>query len=319
MSGSPLRLGIVGCGRLAEAGYLPALAGLDAFEVVAVADPDPARRAAVAAASTTGPVAHASIEDLLDRTPVDGLLIASPVASHVADATLAAAAGVVALVEKPPAPDAAGAAVLLGLAPAPHLGFNRRFDTGAIAARAGVAPGAEVDLHLAIRYRRAGWGAHRVADDALLDLGPHLVDWARWISGREVVAVTAGELSHERATLDLELVGGRAHLEAATDAPHEESIRLLIDGEVVADRRVGGARAGLLARVPIVGGSPNRLVSTLRGELVTYAHALRSGDGGQLGTPADGVAAMAVLDAARASAAAGRRRTAVAPLVEATP
>ncbi|MGD9796927.1 MAG: Gfo/Idh/MocA family protein [Acidimicrobiia bacterium] len=306
MSVTPVRVGIVGCGRLAERGYLPALSGLDAIRLVAVADPDGSRRAAVVAAA--GPVAtYGDAAELLDGTEVDGLLVASPVARHVADATLAAEAGVVALVEKPPAADAATAAVLGALSPAPFLGFNRRFDGAALAARSGVHPLGDVELDLALRYRRRRWAAHAVVDDAMLDLGPHLVDWARWISGREVRSVAAEELSTDRAVLRLALAGGRARLEAATNRPHEERLRLRVDGRRVTDHRVGGAAAGLAARLPLRR-SPDRLVGTLRAELAAFAHALRTGCRGALGTPADGVAVMAVLDAARASAATGGRR-----------
>ena len=46
-AGHPLRLGLIGCGRLAELGYAPAIARLGEVELVAVADPDRERRDAV--------------------------------------------------------------------------------------------------------------------------------------------------------------------------------------------------------------------------------------------------------------------------------
>ncbi len=102
------------------------------------------------------------------------------------------------------------------------MGFNRRFDPGAAAVRAAVPADGDVELRLEIGYRRAGWGAYHVRDDALLDLGPHLIDWARWITGSEVTDVACAECTPDRAALDLTLGRGRATLRAATDRPHAE-------------------------------------------------------------------------------------------------
>ena len=73
----------------------------------------------------------------------------------------AAAAGVPVLVEKPPAPDRAGAAALAALDPAPYVAFNRRFDPAIAALRAATPAGAEVAVAAEIAYRRGGWGAAR--------------------------------------------------------------------------------------------------------------------------------------------------------------
>ena len=304
---TPIRLGLAGCGRLAEAGYVPALAGLDGVELVAVADPDAGRRSVVGPGLPGFPDAAALLAALPAGDAVDGIVIASPVGTHVDEASAAAAAGVVALVEKPPAADAAGAARLVELDPAPLIGFNRRFDVAALAARSAVDPTAPVGLDLVLRYRRTGWAPVSVHDDALLDLGPHLVDWARWISGREVAAVDRADLSPERAVVELRLApnehgaGGRARIEASADQPHTEAIEVRQGGAVVASHRTGGTVEGIKGRV-LQRGRPSLLVTTLRGELAAFAELLRSGDRGALAGPDDGVAAMVVLDAAREAA-----------------
>ncbi|HEY8544779.1 MAG TPA: Gfo/Idh/MocA family oxidoreductase, partial [Acidimicrobiales bacterium] len=308
----PVRIGVVGAGRLVERGYLPAFAAVPAARLVAVADPDEERRrflAAHAAATLGHPVAaHEGADALLAAGGLDAVMIASPVGAHVADARAAAAAGIPALVEKPPAPDAAGAAELATLTPSPWIGFNRRFDPGARAVRAAVAatptPDDPVDLRVRVQYRRPAWGARTVRDEALLDLGPHLVDWARWISGREVTAVACRTLTPERAVVDLTLDGGHARLEAATDRAHEELVELRgADGRRRARHRIGGLMAGARARLA-GGGRPDSLVVSLTGELAALVAACR-GEATDLGTVADGVAVMAVLDAARASHRAG--------------
>jgi predicted dehydrogenase len=53
----PLRLGLAGCGRLAERGYLPALALRDDVELVAVVDVDPARCRALSPGELQDPLA----------------------------------------------------------------------------------------------------------------------------------------------------------------------------------------------------------------------------------------------------------------------
>ena len=332
MTRGPLALGLVGCGRLAEAGYVPALAAVAAeadLRLVAVADPDPGRRERLAGLTgDAGFGAVAAFPDaaaLLAGADVDAVVLASPAPAHVADAERAGAAGVAALVEKPPAPDATGAAALAALTPPPFVGFNRRFDAGARAVRRALPAGGSVDLYLEISYRRRSWGAHAVHDDALVDLGPHLVDWARWISGREVVEVACTELRGDRVALDLVLSGdgggddrgpGRATVRAATYRPHAELVELRDGaGDLLARHRLGGVASGLRGRLGRRG--PDALVASLAGQLVAFAAAVRGEAPPDLGTAADGHAAMTVIDAARTSAADGARPVPIPRPVEA--
>jgi predicted dehydrogenase len=333
MTRGALALGLVGCGRLAAAGYVPALAAVAAeaeLRLVAVADPDAARRERLAGcAGDSGLGAVAAFPDaaaLLDGADVDGVILASPAAGHLADAERAGAAGVAALVEKPPAPDATGAARLAALTPPPWVGFNRRFDAGARAVRRAVPAGGPVELRLEISYRRRNWGAHTVHDDALLDLGPHLVDWARWLSAREVAEVVCTELTNDRVALELVLSGdgdgdgggqapGRAKVRAATDRPHAELVELRDGaGDLLARHRLGGLAAALRGRLG--GRGPDALVASLAGQLVAFASAIRGETPPDLGTAADGHAAMTVIDAARTSAADGGRPVPVPRPVE---
>ena len=220
-----MRLGLVGCGQLAEQGYLPAIARTAALDLVAVADPDPGRRAHVAELAGDVPALPTAAE-LLGEVEVDALVLASPAETHVTDAKVASEAGIAVLVEKPPAPDAAGAAELADLHPPPYVGFNRRFDPAVRAVRDAVPADGDVELDLVIHYRRRSWAARSVHDDAIVDLGPHLVDLARWLTGAEVVAVTAADLRPDRATVELELTRGHARLRAAADRLHRELIEV---------------------------------------------------------------------------------------------
>ncbi|MFP3899687.1 MAG: Gfo/Idh/MocA family protein [Acidimicrobiia bacterium] len=303
----PLRVGLVGCGRLAERGYLAAFRATRAVRLVAVADPDPARRARVAESAAVGsgvPAGYATADELLDGTAVDAVVLATPAAAHVADAVRAAGAGVAVLVEKPPAPDAATAARLARLRPAPWVGFNRRFDPGVRRVRAGLPTVTELDLRLAIRYRRRSWGAHAVRDDALLDLAPHLVDLARWLGGGDALDVRTAELSAERAAFEVAMARGRATVRVATDRAHAELVEVRDRaGRLLARHRTGGLLAAVPARLRP--GRPHPLVGSLSAQLDAFARAVNTGDARDLGTAADGAAAMATIDAARASAARG--------------
>ena len=132
---SALRIGIAGAGRVFERLYLPALMGRRDLSVVGVAEPRLERFAHVPPAA----VRAGSVEELLNRVELDGLVVLTPPSRHLADASLTLARGVPALVEKPMAASSAeveelragGAAGLLTPA------FTRRYWPAYRAAAAG--------------------------------------------------------------------------------------------------------------------------------------------------------------------------------------
>ncbi len=317
MSVAPVDIGLVGCGRLAEAGYLPALAEEPGIRLVAVADPDAARRehvAGLAAAATPHagpPASYPDLRRLLAGSAVDAVVLASPPAAHPADAAEAVAARVPVLVEKPPAPDAAGAAAIARLTPAPWVGFNRRFDSGVQAVAQLVPPGGHVQLDLVIHYRRRSWRPYTVDDDVLTDLAPHAVDLARWLTGGDVIEVVGPAVTPTRAELHLMLTRARARVSLATDRPHRERVEVRDDrGAFVGRHRLGGLPAALRGRLAPSPG-PSALVAALAGQLRTFGAAVRGEPAPALGTAADGLAVMDVIDTIRICAARGGRPTAV--------
>jgi predicted dehydrogenase len=309
----PLALGLVGCGRLAEVGYLPAVSLSRRVHLVAAADPDATRRSQLAASAArrgidriaTFPDAQRMIED----AHLDAVVLATPAHAHVSDARRAAAAGVAVLVEKPPAVDADAASELFALSPTPWIGFNRRFDPGAVALRRAVPPTGELELGIGISYRRQSWRAHDVRDDALLDLGPHLVDWATWITGSDVVEVVRADLGPEHATVELQLERGHAVVSAATDKVHSEHLEVFdASGQRVGSHRLGGLVDAVRARVD-PRRRPSALVISLARQLDAFASTVIDGGATELATAAEGVRVMRVIDAARASAATRRSVT----------
>lgn len=294
-----VRIGLVGAGRLAEVGYVPALAAARGARLAAVAEPDAERRRRVAELGGGVP-AFPSAAELIAAGGIDALVLATPAAAHLADAQAACAAGLPVLVEKPPATDRAGAAALAALTPQPWIAFNRRFDPEVAAVRAATPAGAEIGLTLEIAYRRQGWAAHTVADDVLLDLGPHLVDLARWITGAEVTGVRRAIVAPEEAEFDLELGRARARVRCAMNRPHREIVEVRHrNGTLIARRRAGGLVGNVRGRLRP---GPHPLVTSLTGQLEEFAHAVRGRPAPTLGRAGDGTAAMAVLEEIRAQA-----------------
>jgi predicted dehydrogenase len=305
MSATPLRLGLVGCGRLAELGYVPAARAAAGIEIVAVADPDRTRRGIIAA--KLGVPGHARLGELLAATPLHGLIVCTPAEQHEEVATLAAQAGLTALVEKPPAPEAGGALRIAALVPAPWIAFNRRFDQGLQLIRC-VPPGGDLTMKMELHYRRSSWRPVARGDDALLDLAPHLIDMALFLTGALPIAVRA-HTTRERAGLVLATTRAEVQIECATDRPHHELVEIRSAGGRLAGRATSAGRArGALARL-----SPasHPLVRSLTMQLEAYARALRGADPGPLATAAEGAAVMRVLDAARRSDAIGGDAVAV--------
>jgi len=305
MSEPALRLGLVGCGRLAELGYAPAVRAAPSVEFVAVVDPDRTRRGAVAAKLDVA--GHARLGEMLAATPLDGLVICTPAEQHEENAALAASAGLTALVEKPPAPDADGALRIAALRPEPWIAFNRRFDQGLALIRK-VPPGGDLTMKMVLHYRRRSWRPVQRGDDALLDLAPHLVDLALYLTGSLPLAVRANA-TRDRAGLVLATSRAEVQIECATDRPHHELVEIRGAGGRLAGRAVSAGRArGALARLN-PGAHP--LVRSLAQQLEAYARALRGADPGPLATAAEGAAVMRVLDAARRSDAIGGATVAV--------
>ncbi len=305
MTDAPLRLGLVGCGRLAERGYVPAARAARGLEIVAVTDPDRERRGLVAA--KLGASAHARLGELLQATPLDGIIVCTPPAQHEEAARLAAHADLTALVEKPPAPDAAGALRIAALTPTPWIAFNRRFDQGIELERT-MPPGGDLELRMVLHHRRKSWRPVQAADDALLELAPHLIDLALFLTGSLPLAVRANA-TRERAGLVLATTRAEVQIECATDRFDHELIEIRdADGTRISRTERGGRTRGALARVA-PGAHP--LVRSLTLQLEAYGRGLRGEDPGPLATAGEGAAVMRVLDAARRSDAVGGETVAV--------
>jgi predicted dehydrogenase len=236
---------------------------------------------------------------------IDAAVIATPTRDHLDSARVVTAAGIPALVEKPPAPDAASAAELATL-PAPvWVGFHRRFDPAleALRKRLRDEPGASLRLRLDFPVR--AWRPHVAHDDALLDLGTHLIDLARWLLGAEQRRVRAMALTPARASLELDFGEARAAIECAANRFWREAVAVAdASGRPLVDHRRGGVVSVALSRLRLRP-RDDGFVSSLARQLEALAGQVRGQNGGGPASVRDGVAALAGVAAARQSAEAG--------------
>ncbi|MEN3306716.1 MAG: scyllo-inositol 2-dehydrogenase [Micromonosporaceae bacterium] len=333
-----MRVGIVGYGLAGRVFHGRLLAGTAGVDVVAIVTRDPARRAA---AATDFPAAacFADVAAMLSGVPLDLAVVASATAAHAANAVACLTAGVPVVVDKPLAPTAAEAAEVVAAAAragVPLTVFqNRRYDADIRTLRRLLADG-----HLGTvprfesRFERwrpqpdlTRWRERASAAEGggvLLDLGSHLADQAYALFGpvRSVYA----ELDARRGGADddafLALTheeGTRSHLwcGAVTAAPGP---RLRVLGSRAAlvvdelDRQEAALRAGSAPGKAVA--QPMRLVRGAEVEPVVpepgawdgfypaVLAALRDGTPMPV-DPADAVAVLRILDAARESAATG--------------
>ena len=181
-----LRLGLVGCGRLAELGYVPAIAGLAERRARRGRRPGAERRERIArlvAGGAPAPRAHAPPPSCWPAPASTAVVVAEPAGrAPRASAELASRAGIaVPGREAARRPTSRAPSGSPPLDPPPWVGFNRRFQHGARAA--GAIPArrpARARARASLPAR--SWRRSRVRDDALLDLGPHLVDLALLLS-----------------------------------------------------------------------------------------------------------------------------------------
>ncbi|MFG2967953.1 Gfo/Idh/MocA family oxidoreductase [Streptomyces sp. NPDC048288] len=190
-----MRIGIMGLGRIG-AFHAETLAGLDAVDSLVVTDPVAA--AAASAAERFGATAVDSPEAVF-AAGVDGVVIAAATDAHPELILAAVRAGVPVFCEKPVARGVEESLEVLravqGSGVEVHIGYNRRFDAGCVAARRAVVSGGLGDLHTVRSttldpappppaYVAASGGIFR-------DCSVHDFDIVRWVTGREVVEAFA--------------------------------------------------------------------------------------------------------------------------------
>lgn len=220
-----MRIGILGLGRIG-AFHAETLSGLDAVDSLVLTDPY--AEAAKSAADRFGGEVVDSPEALL-AAGVDGIVVAAATDAHPGLILAGVEAGIPVFCEKPVAKHMSdGVEVLKAVQGSDvpiQIGYNRRFDTGFVNARAAVQSGELGKLHTVrsttldpapppAAYIAASGGIFR-------DCSVHDFDIIRWVTGREVVEVYA--------------VGGNRgadYIKEAGDADTTGAILTLDDGTI---------------------------------------------------------------------------------------
>jgi myo-inositol 2-dehydrogenase/D-chiro-inositol 1-dehydrogenase len=219
VSDRPLRVGLIGAGRMGRA-HLQALADARDVEAAAVVEPLEEVRDELRA---RGLRTFRHVGELLDAGDVDAAIVAAPTDLHLELVAALARAGLPVLCEKPCGvrSDETAEAVRLAAHASVVLqvGYWRRFVPALVALRERVASGAlgepaqiwswqwdERPPSPAFRARSGG---------ILLDMGVHEFDQIRWLTGQEVgdvFAIAAGVASEAPVPGDPESVTAVAAL-----------------------------------------------------------------------------------------------------------
>ena len=217
-----IRVGIIGCGKIAQVRHLPEYAANPNAQVVAYHDKNRARAEEMAA--QYGGVVCDSYFDLLNRDDVDAVSICVENRSHAEISTAALYAGKHVLCEKPMAVTLAECESMVAAAErnGRHLmvGHNMRFDPVHRRAKQLLDSGVIGDV---ITFRAVlgnagpeGWSVdegtwffdkNKAALGALSDMGIHKVDLIQYLLGQKVIETTAKVVTLNKRDSEGNLIG----------------------------------------------------------------------------------------------------------------
>ncbi len=218
----PLRVGVIGCGRVTALRHLPALSRLDDAEVVALADTDAACLKHVADQFHI-PNRYPDVRALLNDAMVDVIAVCVPVQFHAAVALAALDAGKHVFIEKPLTVTMEAADQVCERAKQVNrkvlVGFNFRWHRLIRQARALLRRGAvgQVEtirtVFASAHEAPSGWQMHRASGGgALFDQAIHVFDLWRFLLESEVEEVFAtsrsGPWEDETVTVTARLTNG---------------------------------------------------------------------------------------------------------------
>lgn len=196
-----VRWGVIGCGGIARSRTIPGMLMEDSAQLVSVMS----RNLSVAEAVKEqfgAQKAYHNIEDLLQNDDLDAVYIATPVYTHTSITKLAADYGKHILCEKPlgmNAEDALSAVeycrekgVLLSVDLMMRYGTHINYMKQAVA-NGEIGQIVSADARFSCWMPSAFWATdlERAGGGPLMDMGIHLIDTLRYVTGMEVTAVTA--------------------------------------------------------------------------------------------------------------------------------
>ena len=276
---APVRLGLVGCGRIVQLVHLKLLTRLPGAELVALAEPDERRRSQ-AARLAPGARAVAGYEEVVAWTEVDAVVICLPNALHARVAAAALQAGKHVYLEKPIATHCADAERVVSLWRGSGLvgmmGFNYRFNALYQAAREAIRSGrigtpvsARSVFSSAARALPQWQQERKSGGGVLLNLGSHHFDLVHFLFASPVREVSA-QLRSQRSRDDSAAVQLRLADDTlvqsffSMNTVQEDRFEVYGDaGKLVIDRYRGGATVEISAGES-AGGRLERLAPALR-------------------------------------------------------
>jgi predicted dehydrogenase len=303
----PIRIAVIGCGNHSRGALQPALARLPHFDYVAACDLEEAVAADCARRYGAGAV-YTDYRRMLDEIRPEAVLVVGPPQLHLEAGLEAAARGIHMFVEKPSAPDLAGAEALAaafrdaGRVATVGL-FWRHAEAFQRAARLAADPAFGTTLlfdglYLSPGPRFALWGATDAAYSFLTDQAIHAVDAMRFLMG-DVAELTATVGEGPDVALgyavSLRFASGAAGSLAVTSFTNAFSSRFTMHGSAGASIEITDAEAlRLVARPALPGGRggyvDQNLAEWRQGwsyaghlrpgymeELVAFARAIRDG------------------------------------------
>lgn len=204
------RIGLIGCGVVADYGHLPAIQATKGLELAAIFDPDP-RRLKAAKDKFHVPLAFTSVDDFF-ASPIDAVVVTSPAPAHYQNIADAARHRKHVLCEKPLGMTALECERMIDIAQDAGImlftAFDYRFSPVSQTIRRLVADGAVGPVrslrliyiwHMHGKYV-AGPDGQRTTNPRgdgrmreggpMVDCGVHQIDLARWWTGSEVVRWT---------------------------------------------------------------------------------------------------------------------------------
>jgi len=322
---APVRLAVVGLGRVFERFHLPALLGCPVARLVAAWDQDEARCAWGREHLPGVPITH-DFAELLGLRP-EALLLLTPPESHAPLACAGLRAGLHVLVEKPMALDRAEGMQMADAARAARrrlqIGFTRRFRQpyGRLKARL-----PSLDSHATVAFElsfpTAGWGADadRTGGGVLDDVLPHQTDLLRWLLGASPSRARVAAHSDQRVECELEFPAGVVARCVAGHGAYREWLAVSLAGTAfVASgslfREGKSAASAWSERLALVSDkaalavarvlrTPNVTHRSFGAQLRDFVAAVRGRAATGAG-PADGLAAIAVAEACRRSLTSG--------------
>ncbi len=233
MSVSPPRLGFLGTGWIGRH-RLEALVSAGVAEVAAIADSS-REQAALARARAPSAELASSLEELLARDDLDGVVIATPSAQHAEQSIAALQSGRAVFYQKPLGRDAGEVRRVVEAARAADrplgVDLSYRFTDGMRKVRERIRSGALGDVYAVELVFHNAYGPDKPwfydrqlsGGGCLIDLGIHLVDLALWTLDFPSVVSSTCRL----------LAGGRPLLSGADQVEDYATARLDLDSGAV--------------------------------------------------------------------------------------